>query len=136
MFKLVGRAVAQGGVETVEVEVGIEVVGDFQEGFFLVRKGPAVGQQFGFEGAPAGLGVVVGFVRPAETGQGSGLVDASTACLAGVLAAAVGMIIRHGAGWLSVRAYSSAWSTSSVDIRTVKCQPITRREQASRQLAR
>ena len=51
-----GRVVAQGGVTTVEVEVGVKVVGHFQAGFFGPGKGGAVGQQLGFERAPAGFG--------------------------------------------------------------------------------
>ncbi len=87
------RAVAQSGVVTVEVEVGVEVVGHFQAGFFQRSKGAAAGQQLGFERAPAGfsLRVVVGVARPAEAGQGPGLGDAGAAGRAGVLAAAVGV---------------------------------------------
>lgn len=40
-----------------------------------------------------------------------------------------------GAGWRSVNACSRAVSTSSVGICAVRCQPNTRREQVSRQVA-
>ena len=100
-----GRAVAlpgttQGGVAPVEVEVGVEVVGHFQAGFFERGEGSAVGQQFGFERVPAGfgLGVVVGAARPTEAGQGTSLVDAGAADDAGVLAAAVGVNNQGGGG--------------------------------------
>jgi hypothetical protein len=38
------RAVAQGGVAAVEVEVGVEVIGDLQAGLFEASKGAAVWQ--------------------------------------------------------------------------------------------
>ena len=44
MFKLVGRAVAQGGVPAVQVEIGVEVMGHFQLGLFQRSKGTATGQ--------------------------------------------------------------------------------------------
>ena len=77
----------------VEVEVGVEVVGHFQPGFFEGGERRAVGQQLGFERAPTGFGprVVVGVARPAETGYGPGLGDAGAAGGAGVLAAAAGV---------------------------------------------
>ena len=86
------RAVAQGGVAAVEVEVGVKVVSDFHAGFFETGKGPALGQQFGFERTPAGFGlrVVVGVARPAEAGQPARLGDAGAAGGAGVLAALPG----------------------------------------------
>ena len=44
----------------VEVEVGIEVIGDLQPGLMQRGKGAAAGQQLGFQGAPAGFGLRVG----------------------------------------------------------------------------
>jgi len=67
-FNQVGRAVIKRRVSAVEVEVGIEVVSHFQPGFFQASKGSAVGQQLGFQGAPARLGVVVGVARPGVAG--------------------------------------------------------------------
>ena len=55
MFELVGRAVAEGRVAALEVEVGVKVVSYFQAGFFEGGKSSAVGQQFGFDGALARL---------------------------------------------------------------------------------
>ena len=69
-------------------------MGDLQPGLFQGSKGAAAaGEQFGFEGAPAGFGlrVVGGIARPAEAGQGTGLLDAGAAGDAGVLAAAIGV---------------------------------------------
>jgi hypothetical protein len=92
-FKLVGRAVAQGGVETVKVEVRVEVVSHLQPSFFETGKRAAMRQQLGFERAPArlGLGVVGGITRPSVTGHRPGRFDALAALHAGVLAAALGM---------------------------------------------
>ena len=77
----------------VQIEVGVEVVGHFQAGFFERGKGGTGGQQLGFERAPAGfgLGVVVGIAGPAEAGHGLGPVDAGATGRTGVLAAAVGV---------------------------------------------
>ncbi len=47
-----GRAVAQGGVSAVEVEVGVEIISYFQSGLFQAGEGASVRQQLGFEGAP------------------------------------------------------------------------------------
>jgi hypothetical protein len=87
------RAVAQGRVAAVEVEVGIEVVGDLQAGLFEAGKRAAVRQQFGFERAPAGLGlrVIIGVARPAIASQRLSLFDARPASQTGILTAAVGM---------------------------------------------
>lgn len=52
-FKLGRGAVAQGRVAAVKLEVGVEVVGHFQAGFFQAGKRAAVGQQLGFQGASA-----------------------------------------------------------------------------------
>ena len=95
-----GLAVVERRVAAVEVEVGIEVVGDFQAGFFQGGKRAATGQQFGFKRAPAsfGLRVVVRIARPAEAGQGLGLFDAGPAGGAGVLAAAVRVDNQAGCG--------------------------------------
>ena len=41
----------------VEIKGVIEVMSHFQAGFFERSKGSAVGQQFGFEGAPTGFGL-------------------------------------------------------------------------------
>ena len=46
-FKLMRRAVIQGGVSAVKVEVGIEVVGHLQSRFYAVGKRAAIRQQFG-----------------------------------------------------------------------------------------
>jgi hypothetical protein len=116
----VGRAVTQGRVAAVEVEVSAEVMGHFQAGFFDGSKGGAVGQQLGFERAP--------------TGFGSG--DAGPASSAGVLAAAVGVNNQAWRGLAQLRACSRASSTSSFGSWSARCQPTTRREQASRQVAR
>ena len=43
VFNLMRRAVAGGGVATVAVEVGVEVVSDFQPGFFQAGKGIVAG---------------------------------------------------------------------------------------------
>ena len=93
LFKLVGRAVAQGRVAAVEVEVGVQVVRHFQAGFFEGGERRAGGQQLGFECTPTGfgLGVVIRSAGPAEAGHGPGLGDAGPASGAGVLAAAVGV---------------------------------------------
>ena len=130
-----GRAVAQGRVAAVKVEVDVKVAGRFQAGFFERGEGGTGGQQLGFERIPAGfgLGVVVGVARLAKAGHGLGPVDAGTAGGAGVLAATVGL---DNQGWRSVRAYSRATSTSSAGICLVRCPPTKRREQASRQVAR
>ena len=87
------RAVAEGGVATIEVEVDVEVVSDFQPGFFQADKGTAAEQQLCFERTPARLGlrVVVGFAGPAKAGQRPRLVNAGMASRAGVLAAPVGV---------------------------------------------
>ena len=47
---------------TVEIEVGVQVPGGFQPGFFQRGKGATTAQQFGFESASAGfdLGIVIG----------------------------------------------------------------------------
>lgn len=117
MFNLVGRAIAEWGVATVQVEVVVEVPGDLPAGFFQRGKGSVAGEAFGFERAPArfSLGIVVGIAGLADAGQSARLVDA---------------------GWRSVRACSRARSTSSVGICAARCQPTTRREQVLRQVAR
>ena len=58
VFKLVGRAVAQGGVEAVQIEVGVEVVRPFQPGFFEAGEGRDVGNSsvFGHNGGRVGHG--------------------------------------------------------------------------------
>ena len=70
VFKLVGQSVAGCRMAAVKVEIGVEVVGDFQAGFFQGSKGATAGQQFRLEGAPAGfgLGVVAVITWPAEAG--------------------------------------------------------------------
>ena len=77
----------------VEIEVGVEEVNHFQAGFFQGSESGAVGQQFGFDRAPArfGLGFVIGVARPAEDGHSLGPLDAGAVGGAGVLAAAVGL---------------------------------------------
>lgn len=87
------RAVAQSRVAAVQVEVGIEVMGDLQPGFIQGSKGAAAGQAFGSERAPAGfgLGVVVGIAGTAKAEQAAGLFDAGAARRTGVLAPAVGV---------------------------------------------
>jgi len=96
--------VAQGRVAPVEVEVGVEVVGDFQAGFFETGKGAAAGQQFGFERAPARLSlcIIIGVARPAVASQGLRFSDACPARRARVLAAAVGVDNQTGS-WLAQR---------------------------------
>nr|GFC08433.1 hypothetical protein [Tanacetum cinerariifolium] len=88
------NSLASGGrVAAVQVEVGVEVVGHFQPGFFQAGKRPAVGQQLGFERAPArlGLGVIVGVARAGVAGHRPRVFDTLAAGVAGVLAAAVGV---------------------------------------------
>ena len=58
-------------------------------------------QQFDFEHASVGLGVIIGVARPAVASQRLGLLDTRAAGQAGILTAAVS---RPGAGWHSVRA--------------------------------
>lgn len=52
-------AVAEGGVAPVEVKVCVEVLGDFQAGFFLRSEGAGTWQEFGPNSAPAGLGLSI-----------------------------------------------------------------------------
>lgn len=61
------RAVAQGGVAP-EIEVGVEVVSELKEGLFDAGKRAAVREQFRFQGAPVGLGlvVIIEVARPAK----------------------------------------------------------------------
>jgi hypothetical protein len=101
-FKLVGQAVAQGGVPPVEVEVGVEVVGDLQTGLVEASKAAAAEQQFGFERAPTrlGLGLIIGVTRPDIAGQGLLFFNARPAHRAGVLTAAVGVDNQAGS-WLA-----------------------------------
>jgi len=77
----------------VKLEVGVEVVSDLQSGFFEAGKRAAMREQFGFERAPAGLGlgVIIGVARPAKAGQCLGLFDARPASQTGILTAAVGV---------------------------------------------
>ena len=91
LFELVGEAITESGVPAVEVEVGVEAVGDFEAGFFGGGKGGTRGQQFGFEGAPTGFGL--GVVGAAVAGQGPGIGDALAAGRAGILAAPVSRCI-------------------------------------------
>jgi hypothetical protein len=80
-------------VATVEVEVGVEVVGHLQAGLFETGKRATVRQQFGFERAPTGLGlgIIIGIARPAIAGQCLGFFDAHSANQAGILTAAFGV---------------------------------------------
>lgn len=131
------RAVAESRVAAVKVEVSVEVVGDLQTGLFEAGKRAAVGEQFGFERAPAGLGlgIIVGIAQPAIAGQGLGFsMRARHAELVYWLPRSA-WIIRPGAGWRSVSACSRAVSTSSVGICWSRCQPTTRCKQVSRQVA-
>ena len=66
---------------TVEIEIGVEVVGYLQAGLFEVGKRAAIREQFGFTCAPAGLalGIIIGVSRPAKAGQRLGLFDARSA---------------------------------------------------------
>ena len=76
---------------TVQVEVGVRVVGSFQAGFFQRSEGGSVGQQLDFELALAGFGLrfFVGIAGSAEARYGSGLVNAGAVSSAGILAAPV-----------------------------------------------
>ena len=82
---------SEGRVTAVEVEVGVEVIGDFQPGLLQADKGTAVGEQLRFEGTPpcVGLGIIVAITGPGVASQCLG--DALPTRLAGILAAAVGV---------------------------------------------
>jgi hypothetical protein len=125
----VRRAIAERRLAAVQLKIGIEVVSHFQAGFCQAGKSPAVGQQLGFQGAPAHfrLRVVVGIAWPGVAGQRPGVGDALPAGPTGVLTAPVGV---DNQGWRSVKAYSKAVSTNSVGIYATKCQPTIRRENA------
>ena len=96
---------------------------EFQADFFQTGKRPALGQQFGFERTPAGLGlrIVVEFARPAEAGHGLGLVDVGATGCTRELTAAVGVDDKLIAGWHRVRACSKAVSPNSVGICAASC---------------
>ena len=95
-----GRAVAQGGVTAVEVEVGVEVIGHFQPGFFQAGKLPAVGQQLRFQGAPArfSMRVVVGIARLGVAGQRPGCFNTLATSQTSVLAVLIGVYEQTGRG--------------------------------------
>lgn len=77
LFKLMRRAVAQGGVAKVEVEVCIEAMSHFQVGFSKRGECGAVGKQFGFERALAVVGFIMG-----DTGYLAGWRRAKACCKA------------------------------------------------------
>jgi hypothetical protein len=87
------RVVAERGMAAVEVEIGVEVVGHLQSGFFEAGKRAAMRQRFGFECAPPvlSLGVIVGVTWPVIAGQRLGFFDARPAIRPGVLTATVGV---------------------------------------------
>ena len=121
----------------VEVEVGIQVPGDFQPGFFQRGKGAAAAQRFGFERAPAGfgLGIIIGVPGRLKPGNApTWLMRARQAALVYWLPQSA-WIMSPGAGWRSTNCFRAS-STNSVGICAARCQLTTQREQVSCQVAR